>query len=254
MLVIPAIDLKDGQCVRLRQGRMDEATIFSNNPIDMAGRWLDQGARRLHVVDLNGAFSGTLVNAQMVAEIAKAYPELSIQIGGGIRNLDSVKFYMDSGVDFVIIGTAAIKEPEFLVKACNMFPEKIIVGIDAIEGKVATEGWADISEVSTLELIDRFLDTDVAAVIYTDISRDGMMKGCNIEATIELASQSQIPIIASGGVAKLADIVDLKAATRSSDGVGIIGVITGRAIYEGTLDLREAQKYCDDEDSKNDFS
>ena len=254
MLVIPAIDLKDGQCVRLRQGRMDEATIFSNNPIDMAGRWLDQGARRLHVVDLNGAFSGTLVNAQMVAEIAKAYPELSIQIGGGIRNLDSVKFYMDSGVDFVIIGTAAIKEPEFLVKACNMFPEKIIVGIDAIEGKVATEGWADISEVSTLELIDRFLDTDVAAVIYTDISRDGMMKGCNIEATIELASQSQIPIIASGGVAKLADIVDLKAATRSSDGVGIIGVITGRAIYEGTLDLREAQKYCDDEDSRNDFS
>lgn len=254
MLVIPAIDLKDGQCVRLRQGRMDEATIFSNNPIEMAGRWLDQGARRLHVVDLNGAFSGTLVNAQMVAEIAKAYPELSIQIGGGIRNIDSVKFYMNSGVDFVIIGTAAIKEPEFLVKACNMFPEKIIVGIDAIEGKVATEGWADISEVSTLELINRFLDTDVAAVIYTDISRDGMMKGCNIEATIELASQSQIPIIASGGVAKLADIVDLKAATRSSDGVGIIGVITGRAIYEGTLDLREAQKYCDDEDSKNDFS
>ena len=254
MLVIPAIDLKDGQCVRLRQGRMDEATIFSNNPIEMAGRWLDQGARRLHVVDLNGAFSGTLVNAQMVAEIAKAYPELSIQIGGGIRNLDSVKFYMDSGVDFVIIGTAAIKDPEFLVKACDMFPEKIIVGVDAIEGKVATEGWADISEVSTVELIDRFLDTGVAAVIYTDISRDGMMKGCNIEATIELASQSQIPIIASGGVAKLADIVDLKAAARSSSGVGILGVITGRAIYEGTLDLREAQKYCDDEDSKNDFS
>ena len=254
MLVIPAIDLKDGQCVRLRQGRMDEATIFSNNPIEMAGRWLDQGARRLHVVDLNGAFSGTLVNAQTVAEIAKAYPELSIQIGGGIRNLDSVKFYMDSGVDFVIIGTAAIKDPEFLVKACDMFPEKIIVGVDAIEGKVATEGWADISEVSTVELIDRFLDTGVAAVIYTDISRDGMMKGCNIEATIELASQSQIPIIASGGVAKLADIVDLKAAARSSSGVGIIGVITGRAIYEGTLDLREAQKYCDGEDSKNDFS
>lgn len=253
MLVIPAIDLKDGQCVRLRQGRMDESTVFSDDPVEMAGRWLEQGARRLHIVDLNGAFSGTLVNAEIVTSIVKAYPELSIQIGGGIRNLDSVRFYMNSGVHFVIIGTAAVKDPEFVQRACALFPEKIIVGLDAVEGRVATEGWADISDVSVLDLAKQFLNTGVAAIVYTDISRDGMMRGCNVKATIELASQIQIPIIASGGIAKLDDIVDLKVAAKTDAGSGIIGAITGRAIYEGVLDLGEAQKYCDSEASIDDL-
>ena len=248
MLVIPAIDLKDGQCVRLRQGRMQDFTVFSNDPLEMAGHWREQGAKRLHIVDLNGAFAGKLVNAEIVTAIAKTYPDLPIQIGGGIRNLDSVKFYIDAGVSFVIIGTAAVKNPEFVAQACNMFPQKIIVGVDAIAGKVATEGWANISEVSVVDLANHFSDVGVAAIIYTDISRDGMMQGCNVEATIELASKSKIPIIASGGIAKLADIIGLKAAAKTDNGAGITGAITGRAIYEGALDLRKAQRYCDNED------
>ena len=248
MLVIPAIDLKDGQCVRLRQGRMQDVTVFSNDPLEMAGYWREQGAKRLHIVDLNGAFAGRLVNAEIVTVIAKIYPDLQIQIGGGVRNLDSVKFYIDAGVSFVIIGTAAVKDPEFVVQACDMFPQKIIIGVDAIAGKVATEGWANISEVSVVDLANQFSDVGVAAIIYTDISRDGMMQGCNVEATIELASKSKIPIIASGGIAKLADIIDLKAAAKTDNGAGITGAITGRAIYEGALDLRKAQIYCDNED------
>ena len=248
MLVIPAIDLKDGQCVRLRQGRMQDFTVFSNDPVEMAGHWREQGAKRLHIVDLNGAFAGKPVNAEIVTAIAKTYPDLPIQIGGGIRNIDGVKFYIDAGVSFVIIGTAAVKDPEFVAQACNMFPQKIIVGVDAISGKVATEGWANISEVSVVDLANQFSDVGVAAIIYTDISRDGMMQGCNVEATIELASKSKIPIIASGGVSKLADIIDLKLAAKTDNGAGITGAITGRAIYEGALDLRKAQRYCDNED------
>ena len=249
MLVIPAIDLKDGQCVRLRQGKMNESTVFSDSPLDMAGHWVEQGAKRLHVVDLDGAFSGNLVNSEIVASIVKSFPDLQVQIGGGIRNLESIKFYLGAGARFVIIGTAALNDPDFVAEACQIYPGKIMVGLDAVNGKVATEGWAEVSETSPIEVVNKFSEFGVQAIVYTDISRDGMMKGCNIEATVELARQSSIPIIASGGIAKLADIVDLKAATKTEVGANIIGAITGRAIYEGKLDLMAAQKYCDREAS-----
>ncbi|MCH8264166.1 MAG: 1-(5-phosphoribosyl)-5-[(5-phosphoribosylamino)methylideneamino]imidazole-4-carboxamide isomerase [Proteobacteria bacterium] len=248
MLIIPAIDLKDGQCVRLRQGRMEDVTVFSDDPVQMAGKWVSKGARRLHIVDLNGAFAGTPVNGEIVKAIARAYPSLPIQIGGGIRDLDSVQFYIDAGVSYVIIGTQAVKQPEFVKAACAAFPGKVIVGLDAVDGRVATEGWADVSELTAIELARQFSDYAVEAIVYTDISRDGMMKGVNIEATVELAENSSIPIIASGGIAKLGDIVDLKAVSKTATGAGILGVITGRAIYEGKLDLTEAQAYCDGDD------
>jgi phosphoribosylformimino-5-aminoimidazole carboxamide ribotide isomerase len=229
MLVIPAIDIKDGQCVRLRQGRMEESTVFSDDPVQMARHWQAKGARRLHIVDLNGAFAGALVNAEIVAAIAQALPGLPIQIGGGIRDLDSIRFYLDAGVSFVIIGTQAVKDPAFVKQACNEFPGKIIVGLDAAEGKVATEGWADVSEIEAVDLVKQFAGYGVSAIVYTDIARDGMMQGINIDATVELAEQSSIPIIASGGIAKLADLVDLKAAANTTTGAGIMGVITGRS-------------------------
>jgi len=248
MLIIPAIDLKDGQCVRLRQGRMEDVTVFSDDPVQMAGKWVSKGARRLHIVDLNGAFAGTPVNGEIVKAIARAYPSLPIQIGGGIRDLDSVQFYIDAGVSYVIIGTQAVKQPEFVKAACAAFPGKVIVGLDAVDGRVATEGWADVSELTAVELAKQFSDYSVEAIVYTDISRDGMMQGVNIEATVELAEKSSIPIIASGGIAKLGDIVDLKAVSKTVTGAGILGAITGRAIYEGKLDLAEAQAYCDGDD------
>ncbi len=248
MLVIPAIDLKDGQCVRLRQGRMDDTTVFSDNPLEQASHWVEKGARRLHIVDLNGAFAGTPVNGEIVAAIAKEFPELPIQIGGGIRNLEAAQFYVDAGVSYLIIGTQAVKDPEFVKSACEAFPGKVIVGLDAVDGKVATEGWADVSELKAVDVVNRFTGMGVVAIVYTDISRDGMMQGVNIDATVELAEQSSIPIIASGGVAKLADIVDLKAACKTTTGAGIMGVITGRAIYDNRLDLAEAQTYCDSGD------
>lgn len=246
MLVIPAIDLKDGQCVRLRQGRMDDSTVFSDDPVSMAGIWQAQGARRLHVVDLNGAFAGTPVNAEIVTSIASSYPDLPIQIGGGIRNLESVEFYINAGVSFVIIGTQAVKHPEFVEDACKAFPGKIIVGIDAINGMVATEGWADVSDVSAVSLAEKFADYGVEAIVYTDINCDGMMRGVNIEATKELADHSPAPVIASGGISKLADIAAIREVSEASTGSGISGVITGRAIYEGTLDLALAQQLCDE--------
>ena len=245
MLVIPAIDLKDGQCVRLRQGRMAEATVFSDDPVRMAGHWRSKGARRLHIVDLNGAFSGSPVNGEIVTAITATYPDLPIQIGGGIRDMDSVRLYMDAGVSFVIIGTQAVKNPAFVKQACNAWPGRIILGLDAVAGKVATEGWADVSAITALELAQRFTGIGVAAIVYTDISRDGMMQGVNVEATARLAEQSPMPIIASGGIAGRADIVALKAVADKTSGAGIMGVITGRAIYEGALDLQEAQAYCD---------
>ncbi len=248
MLVIPAIDLKDGQCVRLRQGRMEDSTVFSDDPLEQAARWVEKGARRLHIVDLNGAFAGTPVNGEIVAAIAKQFPDLPIQIGGGIRNLDAARFYIEAGVSYLIIGTQAVKDPEFVKAACAEFPGKIIVGLDAVEGKVATEGWADVSELDAIDVVKQFTGMGVVAIVYTDISRDGMMQGVNIDATVELAEQSSIPIIASGGIAKLADIVDLKAACKTTTGAGIIGVITGRAIYDNKLDLSEAQTYCDSDD------
>ena len=248
MLVIPAIDLKDGQCVRLRQGRMEDSTVFSDDPLQQAARWVEKGARRLHIVDLNGAFAGTPVNGEIVAAIARQFPDLPIQIGGGIRNLEAARFYIDAGVSYLIIGTQAVKDPEFVQAACAEFPGKIIVGLDAVDGKVATEGWADVSELDVIDVVRRFTGMGVVAIVYTDIARDGMMQGVNIDATVELAEQSSIPIIASGGIAKLADIVDLKAACKTTTGAGIIGVITGRAIYDNKLDLAEAQTYCDSGD------
>jgi len=246
MIVIPAIDLKDGQCVRLRQGRMEDSTVFSDDPVRMAGQWQAKGARRLHVVDLNGAFAGIPVNADIVTAIAQAYPDLPIQIGGGIRNLPSIEFYLAAGVSYVIIGTQAVAEPEFVRQACAEFPGKIIVGLDAVDGLVATEGWAHVSETTAIELADKFADYGVQAIVYTDIARDGMMKGINLEATRELAEESEIPVIASGGISKLADVAALREVSETESGAGIMGVITGRAIYEGKLDLELAQRLCDE--------
>ncbi|MFB9886184.1 1-(5-phosphoribosyl)-5-[(5-phosphoribosylamino)methylideneamino]imidazole-4-carboxamide isomerase [Balneatrix alpica] len=241
MLVIPAIDLKDGQCVRLRQGRMDDSTVFSNDPVDMAARWVEAGARRLHLVDLNGAFAGEPVNGEVVKAIAQAFPKLPIQIGGGIRSAAIIETYLKAGVQYVIIGTKAVKEPEFVSQMCREFPGHIIVGLDAQDGMVATDGWAEVSNISAIELGKRFRDDGVDSIVYTDISRDGMMQGVNVEATVQLAVESGLPVIASGGVTNLADIEALAKVAHQ----GICGAITGRAIYEGTLDVREAQALCD---------
>jgi len=241
MIVIPAIDLKDGACVRLRQGDMDASTVFSDDPVAMAAQWVEQGAKRLHLVDLNGAFEGKPVNGGVVTAIAQAYPDLPIQIGGGIRSLETIAYYLDAGVDFVIIGTKAVKEPEFVAQACAAFPGHIIVGLDAKNGYVATDGWAEVSELKATQLAADFAEKGVSAIVYTDIARDGMMQGVNVDATVEMAQASPIPVIASGGITNMDDIKALVDQQES----GIVGAITGRAIYEGTLDIVEAQAYCD---------
>jgi phosphoribosylformimino-5-aminoimidazole carboxamide ribotide isomerase len=242
MLVIPAIDLKDGACVRLRQGLMEDSTVFSDDPLATARRWVQAGARRLHLVDLNGAFAGEPVNGDAVTRIAAAYPELPIQIGGGIRSLETIEFYLQAGVSFVILGTRAVKEPEFVAEACAAFPGKIMVGLDARDGLVATDGWAEVSEVQATDLARRFEGDGVSAIVYTDIARDGMMEGVNVEATVRMAQASTIPVIASGGITNLDDI----RALAGRSGEGIVGAITGRAIYEGSLDLAEAQALSDE--------
>jgi len=241
MIVIPAIDLKDGACVRLRQGDMDASTVFSDDPVAMAAQWVEKGAKRLHLVDLNGAFEGKPVNGGVVTAIAQAYPDLPIQIGGGIRSLETIAYYLDAGVDFVIIGTKAVKEPEFVAQACAAFPGHIIVGLDAKNGYVATDGWAEVSELKATQLAADFAEKGVSAIVYTDIARDGMMQGVNVDATVEMAQASPIPVIASGGITNMDDIKALVDQQES----GIVGAITGRAIYEGTLDIVEAQAYCD---------
>jgi phosphoribosylformimino-5-aminoimidazole carboxamide ribotide isomerase len=242
MLIIPAIDLKDGACVRLRQGLMDDSTVFSDDPVAMARRWVDAGCRRLHLVDLNGAFAGEPVNGEVVTAIARAYPDLPVQIGGGIRNLETIEHYVKAGVDFVIIGTKAVKEPEFVAEACKAFPGKVIVGLDARDGLVATDGWAEVSDIHAHDLARQFESDGVSAIVYTDIARDGMMQGVNVEATVEMARASSIPVIASGGITNIDDIRALSAVAAQ----GICGAITGRAIYEGTLDVAEAQRLCDE--------
>jgi len=241
MLIIPAIDLKDGKCVRLRRGKMDESTVFSDDPVAMAAQWVDAGARRLHLVDLNGAFEGLPVNGDVVKAIASRYPKLPIQIGGGIRTLETIEAYLAAGVTYAIIGTKAVKQPSFVADACKHFPGHIIVGIDAKNGFVATDGWAEVSEVKATELAKRFEADGVSAIVYTDIDRDGMMQGVNVDATVEMAKASTIPVIASGGITNMLDIEALNAVSK----FGILGAITGRAIYEGTLDVAKAQKYCD---------
>lgn len=241
MLVIPAIDLKDGFCVRLKQGRMEDDTVFSNDPVAMAQRWVDAGARRLHIVDLNGAFVGEPVNIDIIHKISKAFPTLPIQVGGGIRQLDTIRSYLEAGVDFVIIGTKAVTDPNFVSQACHAFPEHIIVGLDAKDGKVATDGWAKVSDYTVIDLAKRFEQDGVSAIVYTDINRDGMMKGVNVHSTVELAQAIDIPVIASGGITTIDDI----AALCKVANFGIIGAITGRAIYEGTLDFAKAQQLAD---------
>jgi len=243
MLIIPAIDLKDGKCVRLKQGLMEESTIFSENPGEIAKQWTDLGARRLHLVDLNGAFAGKPVNEAAIKSIVKEVNgEIPIQLGGGIRNLDTVEKYLNNGVDYIIIGTAAVKNPGFLHEACYAFPGQIIVGLDAKEGEVAIDGWAKLTGHNVIDLAKKFEGYGVEAIIYTDIGRDGMLNGLNIEATEKLAEALTIPVIASGGVTNLEDIKNLCSIAYS----GVSGAITGRAIYEGTLDFKAAQTLADE--------
>jgi len=243
MLIIPAIDLKDSHCVRLKQGVMENATVFSDDPAAVARHWVEQGARRLHLVDLNGAFAGRPVNEKAIQAIIDAVGgEIPVQLGGGIRDLDTIERYLDDGVSYIIIGTAAVKNPGFLHEACDAFPGHIIVGLDARDGKVAVEGWSKMTGHDVVDLARKFEGYGVEAVIYTDIGRDGMLTGVNIEATVRLARALTIPVIASGGITNLDDIRALCAV----EGEGIMGAITGRAIYEGTLDFAAAQKLADE--------
>lgn len=241
MLLIPAIDLKDGKCVRLRQGRMEDSTVFSDDPVAMAGRWVEAGARRLHLVDLNGAFDGRPVNGDVIRAIASAYPNIPIQVGGGIRDEETVQAYLDSGVQYVIIGTKAVSAPHFINDLCIEFPGHVIVGLDAKDGKVAIDGWSKLSKHDVIDLAKHFEQDGVVAIVYTDIGRDGMMSGVNIDATVKLARSVKIPIIASGGITNLDDIRALCAVADE----GITGAITGRAIYEGTLDFAAGQQLAD---------
>ncbi|ANW51700.1 1-(5-phosphoribosyl)-5-[(5-phosphoribosylamino)methylideneamino]imidazole-4-carboxamide isomerase [Burkholderia pseudomallei] len=243
MLLIPAIDLKDGQCVRLKQGDMDQATIFSEDPAAMARKWVDLGARRLHLVDLNGAFAGKPKNLEAIeAILGEVGDEIPVQLGGGIRSLETIEKYLDAGLSYVIIGTAAVKDPGFLQDACSAFAGNIIVGLDAKDGKVATDGWSKLTSHEVIDLARKFEDYGVESIVYTDIGRDGMLQGINIEATVKLAQAVGIPVIASGG---LSNIVDIEKLCEVED-EGIEGVICGRAIYSGDLDFAAAQKRADE--------
>ena len=242
MLIIPAIDLKDGQCVRLKQGIMEDATVFSDNPGNMAKHWLEQGAQRLHLVDLDGAFAGKPKNEVIIREIVETIDNnIPIQLGGGIRDLETIDRYLDYGITYVIIGTAAVKIPGFLQDACDAFPGSILVGLDAKDGKVAVNGWSKITGHDVIDLAKKFEGYGVEAVIYTDIGRDGMLNGVNVKATVELANELMVPVIASGGITNLDDVKTLCEIEHE----GIIGAITGRAIYEGSLNFREAQQLAD---------
>ena len=242
MLIIPAIDLKDGRCVRLKQGDMDTATVFSDDPVTMARHWAAQGARRLHIVDLNGAVAGKPKNEKVIREMIAAVGEaLPIQLGGGIRDLDTIESYIDAGVGYVIIGTAAVKNPGFLHDACYAFPGHIIVGLDAKDGKVAVEGWSKLTGHDVVDLGKKFEDFGVEALVYTDIGRDGMLTGVNVEATLKLAQAIRTPVIASGG---LSSIKDVQAVCKLVP-EGIVGAIAGRALYEGKLDFKKAQAAAD---------
>jgi phosphoribosylformimino-5-aminoimidazole carboxamide ribotide isomerase len=242
MLIIPAIDLKDGQCVRLKQGLMDDATVFSNTPGEQAALWLAQGARRLHVVDLDGAFAGKPKNERAIKAIVEAVGgEIPIQLGGGIRDLDTIERILDNGVSYVIIGTAAVKNPGFLHDACSAFPGQIIVGLDAKDGKVAVDGWSKLTGHDVIDLAKKCQDYGVEGIIYTDIGRDGMLTGINIEATVKLAQALRIPVIASGGLSNMDDIKRLCAVEHE----GITSTIAGRAIYDGSLDFAAAQAEAD---------
>ena len=241
MLIIPAIDIKDGKCVRLSQGRMDQATIYSDDPVSMAGKWVRAGARRLHIVDLDGAVKGRPSNADIIHAIAEACPDVPLQLGGGIRDEDSIQVYLDVGVSYVIIGTRAVTTPHFVSDVCLEFPGHIIVGLDAKDGKLATNGWSKLSHHDAIDMAQRFEEDGVAAIIFTDIGRDGMLNSVNIQATVRLCRAITIPVIASGGITNLADIRRLCEVKEE----GIYGAITGRAIYENTLDFAAAQRLAD---------
>ena len=237
MLLIPAIDIKDGRCVRLRQGDMSDETVFSEDPARMAAQWVEQGARRLHIVDLNGARSGKPVNEAAIRRIIQTVgPEVAVQLGGGLRDLDTIERYIDDGIAFVVIGTAAVKNPGFLHDACSAFGGHVIVALDARDGKVATDGWSKLTGHDVIDLATKFEGYGVDAILYTDIGRDGMLTGVNIEATVALARAVSIPVLASGGIAGIDDIERLCAVA----GDGIAGAILGRALYEGQLDFRQA--------------
>ena len=243
MLLIPAIDLKDGHCVRLKQGDMEQSTTFGEDPALMARKWVDKGARRLHLVDLNGAFAGHPKNEQAIRKILKAVgSEVDVQLGGGIRDLDTIERYLDAGLRYVIIGTAAVKNPGFLQDACTAFGGHIIVGLDAKEGKVATDGWSKLTRHEVVDLGKKFEDYGVESIIYTDIGRDGMLSGINVDATVKLAQALTIPVIASGGLSNMADVEKLCAV----ESEGIEAVICGRAIYNGDLDFEAAQIRADE--------
>jgi phosphoribosylformimino-5-aminoimidazole carboxamide ribotide isomerase len=242
MLVIPAIDLKDGKCVRLRQGRMEDETVFGDDPVEVAQRWVNAGARRLHMVDLNGAFAGKPVNAAVIKAVAEAFPDLPIQVGGGIRDEDTVAAYLEAGVQYTIIGTKAVSTPHFINDLCLEFPGHILVGLDAREGRIAIDGWSKLSHHSAIDMARRFEQDGVEAIVFTDIGRDGMMTGLNVDSTVSLAQAITIPVIASGGITNMDDIRALCAVSDE----GIMGAITGRALYEGALDLAAAQKLADE--------
>jgi phosphoribosylformimino-5-aminoimidazole carboxamide ribotide isomerase len=242
MLIIPAIDIKNGKCVRLKQGQMDQETVYSDDPVVMADKWVKAGARRIHIVDLDGAVNGTPSNADVINDIAKAFPDVPLQVGGGIRDEDVIQTYLDIGVSYVIIGTRAVTTPHFVSDVCLEFPGHIIVGLDAKNGKLATEGWSKLSHHDANDMAHRFEEDGVAAIVFTDIGRDGMMNSVNVEATVDICKNITIPVIASGGITNLDDIRALCEAGEE----GIFGAITGRAIYEGTLDLAEAQKLADE--------
>ena len=249
MQVIPAIDFRDGKVVNLKQGQLNRITTYSDDPVGMADHWVSLGAERLHLVDLDGAFKGRPVNQNAVATIARNHPSLTIQLGGGIRNEATIETYLNAGVDYLIIGTRAVDEPEFVTTVCREFPGHIIVGLDGLDGMVARNGWEEVTDTTVRSLALAFAADGIEAIVYTDISKDGMMGGINLEATLDLVNSVGVPIIASGGVTDLQDIRDLLTAEQIQEKKGkipggIMGVITGRALYEGTLNLKEAIDLC----------
>ena len=241
MILIPAIDIKEGRCVRLRQGRMDDETVFSEDPVAVADKWVEQGARRLHIVDLDGAVAGKPVNDGLIADIVRNHPDVPVQVGGGIRDEDAVQAYLDAGVRWVIIGTKAVNAPHLLPDLCSEFPNHIVVGLDTKDGKVAVDGWSKLSHHDVIGLAQQFEADGIEAIVHTDIGRDGMLTGVNLESTVALAQAIHIPVIASGGITSLDDV---RAICEVED-EGVMGAVTGRAIYEGTLDFAEGQKLAD---------
>ena len=237
MKIIPAIDIQNGNCVRLRQGDFAQETIFDKNPLNIANKWVDEGAERLHLVDLDGARLGSPINLDIISNICKRFPNTPIQIGGGIRDLKTAENYLLAGATYIIIGTKAVEEPQFVKELCKKFPGSIIVGVDAKNGEVATDGWESVSNKNVIELSKEFENIGVSEIVYTDIEKDGMMKGLNIDATLNLAKSVNIPIIASGGVSCLDDVRKMKPYI----GSGISGIIIGRALYEKTITIKEAK-------------